>query len=79
LLIAGADPETIRINDANNPDPLDAFESALKRCGRNASEVIRHLADAYTRYVDQHKHGPPFPVQIVPFEPPTVVKRGIES
>lgn len=71
-----ADPKTIRINNADNPDRLDHFETALKRSGQNASEVIRHLADAYNRYVAQHGHGPSFPVQIVPFEPPRALKKG---
>jgi hypothetical protein len=33
------------------------------------------LADAYSRYVEQHGHGPAFPVQIVPFEPPKIARR----
>jgi hypothetical protein len=70
-----ADPKTVRINNADNPDRLDEFEKALKRAGQNANDVIRNMADAYIRFVAQHKHGPAFPVQIVPFEPPKVVPK----
>lgn len=62
-----ADPKTIRINNADDPDRLATFEAALKRSGQNASEVIRHMADAYIRFVNQHGHGPTFPVQMLPF------------
>lgn len=71
-----ADPKTIRISDADNPDRLASFEAALARSGQNASDVIRHCAYAYIRFVEQHGHGPSFPVQIVPFEHPKTVKKG---
>ena len=70
-----ADPKTVRINDANNPDRLDEFEKALKDTGQNASEVIRQLTDAYLRFVTQHGHGPMFPVQLVPFEKPKALPK----
>ena len=70
-----ADPKTVRINNADNPDRLDEFEKALKRTGQNANDVIRNMTDAYIRFVTQHGHGPAFPVQIVPFEEPKVLKK----
>jgi hypothetical protein len=68
-----ADPKTIRFNNADKLDRLDVFEKNLKRCGQNASEVIRNLTDAYNRFVDQHGHGPIFPVNIEPFETPKIL------
>ncbi len=70
-----ADPKTIRINDADDPDRLDAFEKALKRCSQDASAVIRHLAEAYIRYVAEHGHAPAFPVRLEPVSAPKK-KRG---
>jgi hypothetical protein len=69
------DPRNFRISDADNPDRLEEFESSLKRSGQSAPDVIRQLAESYIRYVAQHGHGPPFPVQIVPFEPPQALSR----
>lgn len=60
------DPKTIRFNDADNPQRLEEFEAALKRCGANTSEVVRLLAEAYTRYVEEHGQCPIFPVELVP-------------
>lgn len=71
-----SDPKTVRLNDVNDPSRLDAFEEALKTSAQHGSVVMRQLADAYIRYVRQHGHGPPFPVQLVPFELPAVVEKG---
>ncbi len=60
-----ADPKTIRINDAHDPDRLEKFEAALKRSGQNLSEVIRRTADAYIEYEAEHGHGPNYPFTII--------------
>jgi predicted urease superfamily metal-dependent hydrolase len=59
------DPKTIRINDTEDPERLEKFEKALKKAGQNLSEVVRHIADAYIDFVNEHKHGPTFPVRVV--------------
>jgi hypothetical protein len=69
------DPKTFRINDVENPDRLEEFNESLKTAGQAPSTVIRHLCDAYMRFVQQHGHGPTFPVQIVPFEKPKAMRR----
>ena len=64
-----ADPKTIRINDAADPNRLSDFENACRKSGANASVVIRNLAEAYIRFVRLHGHSPAFPVDRVPVEP----------
>ena len=61
-----ADPKTIRINDANDPDRLAKFEAALKRSGQNLSEIVRRTADAYIEYEAENGHGPTYPFAIIP-------------
>lgn len=65
-----ADPKTIRFNDADAPDRLEALEHAAKRCGSTVSAITRHLADAFIRYVAEHGHAPSYPVRIEPIGAP---------
>lgn len=60
------DPKTIRFNTAENPDRLSRFEKAINRSAADGGEVIRQLADAFSRYVEQHGHSPAWPVELVP-------------
>ena len=60
-----ADPKTIRFNDADDPERLAKLESAARSCSANVSQICRHLADAFIRYVDEHGHAPAFPVELV--------------
>jgi hypothetical protein len=69
------DPKTIRFNDADDPDRLHRFERALARSAGSSGKVIRHLVDAYIRYVNEHGHSPSFPVRLVSDEPTRGKKR----
>lgn len=64
------DPKQIRINDAEDPDRAAKFNAALRRTAGTGNLVIRQLIDAFIRYVEDHGHGPTFPVDITPQQPP---------
>ena len=63
------DPKQVRLNDETDPDRAQKFQDAMTRIAGSGNAVFRGLVDALLRYVDEHGHGPTFPVDIIPRSP----------